>query len=365
MKFGLGPYDLGVSGVGSHRSSYSEMLEQAAWAEEMAFDSFWVEEHHFASDGRCPTPTVAAAAVAARTAAVRLGVICAVPLSHPLFVAEGTATLDNISHGRVIFCASKGQRDAELRGYGVEPAARDGRFWEALQVILKSWRPTPFRHRGEHWSIPGNLPENVLATGFTHVLVTPQPAQPTLPVWVAATDDDAVRGAAELGLPILGMPGDTLGELEHKFDLHRSLVNQGKVEATAPLSPVIRDIYLGETAAKARAEAEVPLLSLARRYQDQGRLPPGKLEYEALVAGDRFIVGDVDECIEQISRYRDRLGIDYLICRLALPGMPHERVVEGIKRFGRLVIAEFRMFCFPTEIRERIRLSAIFRDYSI
>ncbi|MBI2912616.1 MAG: LLM class flavin-dependent oxidoreductase [Chloroflexi bacterium] len=361
MKFGLGPYDLAAGGQGDHRAAYSQMLEQAAWAEEMAFDSFWVEESHFTGDGRCPAPMVAAAAVAARTVALRLGVVSAIPLSHPLYIAEDAATLDNISHGRLMLCAGKGQ-PGEAHGYGVGPGAGDGRFWEALEVILRSWRPVPFRHRGQHWNIPANLPENVVASGFTHLLLTPQPAQPALPVWVAASDDDAVSGAAALGLPILGLPADSLDELQRKLELYRSLSPTAGTAAGA-LWPVIRDVYIGETAARAREEAQGPLLALARRYQEQGRLPSGDLSYEALIA-DRFIVGDVDQCIDQISRYQD-MGVDYMVCRLALPGLPDQRVVEAIKRFGRLVVAEFRMFCFPREIRERARQAAIFQDYAI
>jgi alkanesulfonate monooxygenase SsuD/methylene tetrahydromethanopterin reductase-like flavin-dependent oxidoreductase (luciferase family) len=53
---------------------YGEMLEQVQAAEELGFDSVWMSEHHGAEDGYCPSTLVAAAAAAARTSRITIGI---------------------------------------------------------------------------------------------------------------------------------------------------------------------------------------------------------------------------------------------------------------------------------------------------
>jgi len=351
MKFGLGPYHLAAWGESDHATVYQEMLAQAPAAEESAFDSVLVMERHFTTEGFCPAPAVAAAALAATTTALRIGVGCHLGLTHPLYVAEDVATLDNISNGRVIFNPGKPLLPQELSGYNLPLAERDSRFWESLEVLLKAWAPQPFHHQGKHYRIPANLPQNVYAEGYTQISVTPKPAQPLVPVWVSASDEDAVRGAAARGLPIVGPPFDTLEQLRAKLDLYREAPGEGGIPP-GQIVAAVREVYVAESSERARQDAEEPLLSLYYRYAAGGLLAEKPASFEAL-ARDRFIVGDVDRCVQEIARYRDELGVNYLICRLALPGLDHQKVLEAIALFGRGVISEFRMFGFPTEIRVR------------
>ncbi len=149
--------------------------------------------------------------------------------------------------------------------------------------------------------MPANLPENVHASGFTHLSVTPKPAQVQMPVWVVASDEDAVGGAARLGLPLLGTAADSQETLRSKFDRYRSLAGEAPWRALA----LVRDVD----------------------------------------------VTDVDRCIEEIAGYRNELGVSYLICRFDT-AEPGERM-RAVELFGKTVIPEFRMFGFPAELRSR------------
>lgn len=75
MKFGIGYYSLQSPPHNpvSHQQLYAEMLEQIGVAEELGFESAWLTEHHFLSDGYCPSLLVTAAAIAARTRKIRIG----------------------------------------------------------------------------------------------------------------------------------------------------------------------------------------------------------------------------------------------------------------------------------------------------
>ncbi len=274
-----------------------EMLTLARLAEEAGFDSVWLAEGHFSSDGVCPAPQVAAAAVAATTEAIRIGLVASLGLYHPMYTAEDVAVLDNISNGRTLLLAAK-PRAEEAAACGTPSANIEERFREALEICLAAWSPLPFRHEGQHFRVPACLPENVHAAAFTQVSVTPKPAQPRLPVWVAARDEDAVRLAARLGLPIAGEAESAVEELRSRFELYRSLAG------------------------------EAPGRSLALMREVDG--------------------SDIRRCSEEIEWYRDELGVSYLICRLA-----GDRAARGeaVERLGREVMPQFHMSGYPQELR--------------
>ena len=55
-------------------------------------------------------------------------------------------------------------------------------------------------------------------------------------------------------------------------------------------------------------------------------------------AEDRFIIDDPEDCIKEIQRYRDELGINYMTCLMTLPAATHETISRCIELFGKEVI---------------------------
>jgi alkanesulfonate monooxygenase SsuD/methylene tetrahydromethanopterin reductase-like flavin-dependent oxidoreductase (luciferase family) len=78
---------------------YTELIEEAVAADQLGFDTIWLAEVHFARHfSMMPAPMLLHAAIAQRTARIRLGVaVNLMPLHHPLRLAEETAMLDVIS----------------------------------------------------------------------------------------------------------------------------------------------------------------------------------------------------------------------------------------------------------------------------
>jgi alkanesulfonate monooxygenase SsuD/methylene tetrahydromethanopterin reductase-like flavin-dependent oxidoreductase (luciferase family) len=356
MRFGLGPYELGADDGKPQVEVYEQMLEEATQAEELGFDSIWLAESHFTPDGGCSSAEAAAAAVAVRTQAARIGVFSTVTLTHPLYVAEDVAVLDNIAGGRVIVAAQPG-RPEEIAAYGIDPKVVNERFVEALRVMLKAWAPASFAYEGKFWKLPKkDYVGNPFAEGVTEINVTPKPAQLNVPLWVHARDHADVERAARLGFPIVGSPFDTAAELKAKRDLYeRAAAAAGRL-TDGQIYPAIREVYVSETMEEARADTEEHLLSLYRAYHKRGVLVDAPGDFAAL-ARDRFIVGDVDHVCAEIDRYQRSVGVNYLICRMSFPGMNASTAMAGIRFFGTAVIPEFRMASFPREIRRRTRLS--------
>jgi alkanesulfonate monooxygenase SsuD/methylene tetrahydromethanopterin reductase-like flavin-dependent oxidoreductase (luciferase family) len=137
---------------------------EAAAAESAGFDAVWIERADV-------EPAALGAHVAVATTGLRVGVTAALGADHPIELAEQMAVADLVLNGRLVLA--------------VRPApGTESRFAEALDLLLDCFGSHPFRHEGEAWRVPANLPTNVFNVE-TKVRVTPAPAQFELPVWVA------------------------------------------------------------------------------------------------------------------------------------------------------------------------------------
>src|SRR5437899_1683533 len=181
---------------GAERRVLEQALEQCELADRIGIHACWVVEHHFLEEySHSSAPEVFLAAASQRTRKLRLGhgiVQMPPPYNHPARVAERIATLDLISGGRVEFGTGESSSEAELGGFGVEPADKRNMWREGLQVALRAMTETPFTgHAGNYVTVP---PRNVV----------PKPQQkPHPPVWVACTRRDTIHLAAQLGIGAL------------------------------------------------------------------------------------------------------------------------------------------------------------------
>jgi alkanesulfonate monooxygenase SsuD/methylene tetrahydromethanopterin reductase-like flavin-dependent oxidoreductase (luciferase family) len=346
MRFGLGPFGLEAYADKDLRTAYADMLRLVDVAEVHGFDSAWVAERHFAEDGYCPAPAVAAAAIAARTTAMRIGILGILGLVHPLYVAEDAAVVDNASNGRVVF-APMNATPAEMAGYGVSPDEYDARFEESVEVLMKAWAANPFRHEGRFWQIPANMPEHGEAATAKRLTSSPKPAQLELPMWIAGFHALGTEMAGRLHVPLVAGAISTFAELQAAFAAY----DQGTPAGARPLvRALIRDVWVAETTEQAQEECSAALLYQYQRYARWGLFDGDASEYEAL-ARDRFLVGDPETVIGMIGALEQRLGVDYLICRMQFPGLPVEQVERSLVRFSQEVIPEFSMADLPTQIR--------------
>ena len=135
---------------------YQKYLETNVLAERLGFDGVLTNEHHQTAYGNMPNPNLPAAWVVAQTERIRIGVMGNVLNTHqnPLRVAEDIAMLDVMSGGRIIsgFVLGTGM---EYHSYGINPATSRERFWEAHDLIIKSWtEPGPFPWESKHFNLP-------------------------------------------------------------------------------------------------------------------------------------------------------------------------------------------------------------------
>jgi alkanesulfonate monooxygenase SsuD/methylene tetrahydromethanopterin reductase-like flavin-dependent oxidoreductase (luciferase family) len=154
------------------------LMDLGVAAEQSGWDGVFVWDHVLYHDPGWPVanPTVALAAIAARTSRARLGVLMtALPRRRVQVVARETASLDRLSDGRLIFGAGLGSMDAEYTAFGEAAAlrVRAEKLDESLQVLDALWSGGPVRFAGRHVRVDG-------------IRMLPTPVQrPRIPIWCA------------------------------------------------------------------------------------------------------------------------------------------------------------------------------------
>lgn len=293
---GRGPLAVGLAlGGPADPRAWGEALALAAWADAAGLDSLWLPEGHLRR-GAPASPLLGLAAFAARTRRIRLATTSLLLSIHdPLRVAAEVATLDQLSHGRVVLGLGRGFEPAMLRAFGVDPSTKRDRFDEALDAILAAWRTA-----GEDGD-PGLAP-----------MQRPHP-----PLFVAAFGPKGLAQAGRRGLPYLASPLESLATLERNFARHAELLPPG---TPRPPVAVMRTVHVAPDAGEARRlreAADAEFAALAARAAGGTRATAALADAATGSAEDRVLIGEAGEVADGIARYRERLDLDLLVVRAA------------------------------------------------
>lgn len=154
------------------------LAELAAEAEAAGWDGFFVWDVLGNQQPPVPVvdPWIALAAVALRTARIKIGTMVTPLARHrPWLVARQFANLDQLSGGRVICTVGLGylERDFTAFGEAGDPATRARQLDEGLAILAGLWTTDRFSFAGEHYTLD-------------EVTLLPRPVQsPRIPIWVA------------------------------------------------------------------------------------------------------------------------------------------------------------------------------------
>ena len=315
---------LGISlAAPADAAGWPRILALAERADALGLHSVWLPENHF-QRGATPSPLAVLGALAARTRHVRLATTSLLlPLHHPLRIAAETATLDTLSGGRLWLGLGRGFRAPVFQGFEVEAATKRDRFDEALDALLAAWS-------GEELSLSG---AHFAARAGAKLRLGLRPLQrPHPPLVVAAFGKKGLLQAARRGLPYLASPLETLPTLEANYALWRG---QRAAEPTpGPQVPVMRTVFV----AGDDAEAQHVRDALAAEVRALAPGAPAALARAAAGPLDeRVLVGAAAAVRDGILRYRERLGMDLLVARIEVPGVPPAARDASLERLAALV----------------------------
>jgi len=312
---------------------YREALEEVIRAEELGFDSVWMEEHHSVTNHYWPSPLPVLAGFATRTSRLVLGTdIIVAAFHHPVRLAEDVAMLDVISNGRLVLGIAIGYKPDEFALYGVELEKRGARFEEQLAIMKGLWTQERVQFNGTYYTLEGRL--------------EPKPVQkPHPPLWIGGWGDITLRRAATLADNWI--PGPTADLTRLLAGKKQFLERRRAAGLAAPTEwPLTRDVIIADSDQRARELAEQHIMVAYRREYAGGWRHPF---IDASVATDldklmedRFIIGGPEQCVRRLRRFVEQYGMTHLICRMFFPGMPHAHIMRGLELLAREVMPAFR-----------------------
>lgn len=181
---------------GDEARLFHQALEQVQLADRLGYDYAWEVEHHFLEEySHSSAPEVFLAACAALTKSIRLGhgIRQVIPnYNHPARTAEALATLDIVSNGRLEFGIGEGATRLELGGFGIPAREKRALALEAAEQIANMLVMDPYPgFEGKGFSMPCRN-------------IVPKPVQaPHPPMWMACTNRDTIKVAAQSGVGAL------------------------------------------------------------------------------------------------------------------------------------------------------------------
>src|SRR6267378_8490700 len=171
----------------SQPAAFAESFEQVEAAERWGLDAMWLAEIHVAPERSvCAAPLTLASAIAARTKRIKIGTgVQVLPLCHPLRLAEETATVDQISEGRLLFGVGRSGNPGSYLAYSVPYSESRERFIETLEIVKRAWTEPTFSYEGKYYS-------------FNNAAAVPRPYQkPYPPIRVAAASEETFPSLGE------------------------------------------------------------------------------------------------------------------------------------------------------------------------
>jgi probable F420-dependent oxidoreductase len=315
---------------------YERIYEMCQEAEELGFDFATFTHHRFSPDRpHISSPFVLMSAIAARTKRLRLvTTIFILPLYHPLDVAEAVASLDQLSGGRVVLGVGAGYRKYEADALQLPYEQRVSRMTEGIAVLRAAWAPGPASFSGTHWQ-------------FDDVDVVPKPVQqPGPPIWIGALEPKPIARAAQIADGWIAPSLQPFPVLSERAARYRELA------ASGPASTICleRDVAIAADGPAAHAAWTARNRAYIEHFRDHGApVLPGEEAAAADSIRDGLAVsGTPEECIRELTRYRDTIGCEYLSTMnlgtgpgYGNPGN-YDYELAGLRLFGAEVLPAFR-----------------------
>ena len=369
--------DVGYAGTPVNERSFSDETLASVFPkseaivqlmDRLGYDSFWMAEHHFQTEGyECiPNLLLLNVHLAHLTKNIKLG--CGfniAPMWHPLRLAEDFGMADILSGGRIIFGLGRGYHTREVESFGSplmdQPANRE-LFEEQIEIIFKAFNQRSFSHHGKNYDIPPPVPYR--GYELEEITLVPRPVSRPVECWqpIQGGTQRALDFMAKYG--IKGIIGGGVAEGGAMDD-----VIQGYRDALVRAG---RDVELGEDLQvgfqfRLAATQEEGIKDAAKYYEENLkmfgplRLTRGLSEQQILDISDRrraptaglptmedavksgaYLCGPPEQVIEQLKGVEERYpGLSQV--HMGQPiSTPHTVILEQLQWLAEEVMPAFK-----------------------
>ena len=311
---------------------YAQTMEQIALLDRLGLDLVWFSEHHFVEDGYLPNFVPVAGAVAAVTTNMRISTdIALLPFAHPIRLAEDMAILDQLSAGRMELGIGLGYAPHEFRAFGIPRSRRVSLTEECIDILKLAWADDgdgTFSYAGKRYH-------------FDDVPVTPRPVQPGgPPLWLASTSPASVARAVRYDTNLLPQ-----GARSIVLDGWRDQTRAAGRDPERYRIGIIRSVLVTDD-----PERDWPPIREAERYRMRVY---GRFFEEAGLGGrgafeetdripQRPIVGNVDQCVDELTAFITEYGLTDVVSWGSAPGLQPAFFTPMMERFATEVVPRVR-----------------------
>ena len=361
--------NVGLSGSPANNRKYSndrlvESFETATQAavlmDELNFYSLWMAEHHFQREGYECSPNIILLSthLAAQTKKLKFG--CGfniVPMWHPLRLAEDYATADILTGGRMIFGVGRGYHSREVETFGspvIDNDANRELFEEQIEIIFKAFNQETFSHKGNHYTIPAEVPYR--GYDLKDITLVPRPQNIPVETWQPIVSGSSIEFTASKGFNgVVALTGDQLvDDIFHKFQNACA-----RNDREGPLGENLA-LGLGFYIADTQQEAIDNLrpfhderykwfspFGFVRYADEEGRVwgtpgaPARTPRIEDGVAQKAWICGPAEDFVRHLKEIEGKYpGLEHVILHWP-EGMPRDIFLDQLRLFAKEVMPHF------------------------
>jgi alkanesulfonate monooxygenase SsuD/methylene tetrahydromethanopterin reductase-like flavin-dependent oxidoreductase (luciferase family) len=295
-----------------------EAIEVIAASAGMGFDWVSMGQHWMSHPSVWPQPYPFLARIAPVTGEMKIKTsVLLLPLLNPIDVAENLATLDHLSHGRLVVGVAIGYREDELAAIGLTRRDRVPKLEESIALMKQLWTGDEVTFHGKYTTVEhGKM-------GFTPF------QKPHPPLEMGAQSQGATERAARLTDGVFFGPQVAWTDIARLADHYR----QARQAAGRPGIGALgasRSLMVGKSKEDAAARAGAYLdktFSMYTRWQMQeSSMVPLQLDADRSL-DDWTIYGSPADCVETILRARDEIGLNGIGFTIySLPADPQARI---------------------------------------
>lgn len=245
-------------------------LDVLSLGDELGFIEAWIGEHFTAIWEPVPAPDILIAQALLRTKNIKLctgGHL--LPFHHPVELAHRVAYLDHLAQGRFQFGIAAGglPTDHEMFGVDMDAGEHRDRTREALEIILHTWKGEPrSEYQGKYWNVKIPDPADMEFASLKHFRTPYQQPHPPIGVASASPGSETLKLAGEKGyIPMsLGLGPAYLAS--HWQAVLDGADRGGRKRPNRSEWRIVRDVWIADTDEEAMRGAREGMLY--RAWQD-------------------------------------------------------------------------------------------------
>jgi alkanesulfonate monooxygenase SsuD/methylene tetrahydromethanopterin reductase-like flavin-dependent oxidoreductase (luciferase family) len=284
----------------------------------MGFDWVSMGQHWMSHPSVWPQPFPFLARIAPETGPMWIKTsMLLLPLLNPVDVAENVATLDHITHGRLVLGIAIGYREDELATVGLTRRDRVPKFEESIGLMQRLWSGEQVTFDGAYTRVQAGK------MGFVPF------QKPHPPIEVGAQSRTATQRAARLTDGVFFGPQVAWRDIGGLADTYRQARAAAGRLGLGALG-ASRCLMVGRSKEDAAREATQYLDKTFRMYttwqMQESSMVPLQLNAD-LNLDDWTIHGSPSDCVETLLRARDEIGLNGIGFTIySLPPDPAARI---------------------------------------